>query len=168
MNRRGFAAVVAAVGLGILLAGAGPAFAADLPADDAVIKGLTADQIGALLKSMGIEFTRTKDDEGDDLFVMTLSEIKAQLYTYDSDEKTKAYSSIQFHAVFDAADKDYATRVNEWNTARRFSRAYVGDTGNPHLESDLDLAGGVTVNTVRKFVERFRRSLIGFVSKLTD
>ena len=57
--------------------------AAELPGDDTVITGLTADQIGALLKSMGIEFTQKKDDSGDDLFMMTLSDIKAQLLSIE-------------------------------------------------------------------------------------
>jgi hypothetical protein len=165
---RRLAAAVAMVALGMLLAGAASARAADLPSDDTVITGLTADQIGNLFKAMGIEFKASKDDEGDDLFILTLSDIQAQLYTYDKDEKTKAYRSIQFHAVFDAGDKKYLDTVNAWNTGRRFSRAYVGSTGNPHLEADLDLAGGVTLPTVKRFVEQYRRSLIGFLSKLTD
>jgi hypothetical protein len=165
---RRIATRVAVMAFGILLAGVGPARAAGLPSDDTVITGLTADQIGNLFKGMGIECKTSKDDEGDDLFILTLSDINAQLYTYDKNADTKAYQSIQFHAVFNSDDKKYLDKVNSWNTDRRFSRAYIGSTGNPHLEADLDLAGGVTVATVKKFVERYRRSLIGFVSKLSD
>jgi hypothetical protein len=164
---KGFVAALA-VGLGILLAGAGPARAAELPADDTVITSLTAGQLGALLTSMGIEYKETKDQEGDALFMMTLSDIKSQVYCYDADPKTGGYASIQMHAVFGSGKEQYLTKVNKWNVSRRFSRAYVDSDGDPHLEADLDLENGVTVSTARKFIERYRRSLIVFVSKLAE
>jgi hypothetical protein len=161
-------AAAAVVGLGILLAGAGPVRAAELPADNSMITGLTAGQIGAMLTSMGIEYKESKDQEGDALFMMTLSDMKSQIYCYDADAKTGAYASIQMHAVFGSGKEQYLTKVNQWNVSRRFSRAYVDSDGDPHLEADLDLENGVTVSTAKKFIERFRRSLIVFVSKLAE
>jgi hypothetical protein len=35
-------------------------------------------------------------------------------------------------------------QINEWNAGKRYSRAYLDSDGDPCLELDLDLAGGVS------------------------
>ncbi|HRQ66141.1 MAG TPA: YbjN domain-containing protein [Xanthomonadaceae bacterium] len=47
--------------------------------------------------------------------------------------------------------------MNDWNRTKRYSRAYLDDDGDPVLESDLDLDGGVH----RKRVEDFFRTFDG-------
>ena len=50
------------------------------------------------------------------------------------------------------------TKVNEWNKKHRFSRAYIDDSGDPVLESDLDFDGGVTLDSLKLFVTVFKSS----------
>lgn len=35
-------------------------------------------------------------------------------------------------------------KVNEWNKSKRYSRCYLDKDGEPVLQLDLDLAGGIT------------------------
>jgi len=43
-------------------------------------------------------------------------------------------------------------QINAWNRGFRFSRAYLDDDGDPSLETDLDLEGGVTRGAVTEWV----------------
>ena len=49
-------------------------------------------------------------------------------------------------------------RINEWNRTHRFSRAYIDKDNDPVLESDLDFAGGVTLDTIKNFITLFESS----------
>ena len=49
-------------------------------------------------------------------------------------------------------------KINECNKKHRFSRAYIDDSGDPVLESDLDFDGGVTLESLKLFVQVFRSS----------
>jgi hypothetical protein len=53
-------------------------------------------------------------------------------------------------------------QVNEWNRTKRYSRAYLDSDGDPVIELDLDLAGGVTVARVKDFVQTARVSVAAF------
>ncbi|MEY4375783.1 MAG: hypothetical protein RJB26_333 [Pseudomonadota bacterium] len=42
-------------------------------------------------------------------------------------------------------------KVNDWNRAKKYSRGVIDDDGDPMLELDLDLEGGVTVARVKNY-----------------
>lgn len=59
--------------------------------------------------------------------------------------------SIQFYCYwFDAVTR---SKINDWNRTTRFSRAYLDDDGDPVLELDLDLVGGVTEARIQDFIK---------------
>lgn len=45
--------------------------------------------------------------------------------------------------------------VNTWNQEKRFARAYLDTDGDPVVEAELDLAGGVTIARVKDFIQTF-------------
>jgi len=45
--------------------------------------------------------------------------------------------------------------INDWNRGARFGRAYVDDSGDPVVELDLLLAGGVTAQTIKEYITVF-------------
>lgn len=65
--------------------------------------------------------------------------------------------SLQFHSSF-ADGTATLKRVNEWNRTKRYSRSYLDDDGDPHLELDLDMCGGVTTDRIRDFFKTCRVS----------
>jgi len=65
--------------------------------------------------------------------------------------------SIQFHSSF-ADGTATLKRVNEWNRTMRYSRSYLDDDGDPHLELDLDMCGGVTTDRIRDYLKTCRVS----------
>ena len=54
------------------------------------------------------------------------------------------------------------TKINEWNKKHRFSRAYIDDSNDPVLESDLDFDGGVTLESLKIFITVFKSSAIEY------
>jgi hypothetical protein len=57
--------------------------------------------------------------------------------------------------------------ANAWNRDYRFSKVYLDEEGDPVIEAELDLAGGVTLDRIRDFVRTFTAlSLPRFVELL--
>lgn len=69
---------------------------------------------------------------------------------------------IQLYAVFTDGARASLKTINEWNRGRRFSRAYLDTDGDPVLEADLDFEGGVTEESVARFIALYVQSLQNF------
>ncbi|PID81718.1 hypothetical protein CSA17_02175 [bacterium DOLJORAL78_65_58] len=52
-------------------------------------------------------------------------------------------NALQFFVHFQS-DSANLEKVNAWNRSKRYSRSYLDEEGNPVLELDLDLEGGIT------------------------
>ena len=73
----------------------------------------------------------------------------------------KDSKSIQFYASFTDGNATLK-KVNEWNKSKKYSRSYLNDDGEPCLELDLDLEGGVTEARILDFLTTCRISLDGW------
>jgi len=67
-------------------------------------------------------------------------------------------SNLQFHISFGDGNATLK-KINEWNRTKRYSRTYLDDEGDPHLELDLDLEGGVTRARIVDFLSTCRVSM---------
>jgi tetratricopeptide (TPR) repeat protein len=85
--------------------------------------------------------------------------LKSQLFL------TKDGSAIQFHAAFDDNSAKLAI-VNDWNRTKRYSRSYLDDDGDPHLELDLAFDGGICQERVLDFLQTCRLSLSVWVKEV--
>jgi hypothetical protein len=59
-------------------------------------------------------------------------------------------------------------RVNEWNSTTKWSKAWLNDDGEPVLECDLDLSGGVTASSLVSYFQVFQASVPLFQKKVVD
>jgi uncharacterized protein CbrC (UPF0167 family) len=66
--------------------------------------------------------------------------------------------AVQFHVSFSDGNATLK-KVNLWNATKRFSRTYLDEDGDPHLELDLDLAGGVTQERIVDYLRTCKVSL---------
>jgi hypothetical protein len=62
---------------------------------------------------------------------------------YDCHDKPTC-TAIQFNVGFDTKGAWNATKMNGYNSAKRWVRAYVDDNDDPWLEQDVDLIPGGT------------------------
>lgn len=56
--------------------------------------------------------------------------------------------------------------MNEWNRTKQYSRAFLDADGDPVLESDLDLEGGVSEARVKDFLRTYNDSLRLFLNDI--
>jgi len=106
-----------------------------------ISQALTPAQLQTLMRYAGYEF---RSDENGALEWM-LDGYRAYLMI-EEDGK-----SIMFYISF-INDGTTPKKINEWNRTKRFSRTYLDQEGNPHLELDLDLDGGVTQARILDFL----------------
>lgn len=112
---------------------------APAPADQ-ILRQTSAEQIKDILAKEG--WAVRVDEDGD--VEWKIDGIRAYILIDTS------RTAIQFHVAFKDGNATLK-KVNEWNKNRRFSRDYLDDSGDPHLELDLDFEGGITPARVVDF-----------------
>lgn len=75
--------------------------------------------------------------------------------------------SIEFHVGFEETGATIA-KVNEWNRSKKYSKTYLDDDGDPHLEIDLDYSGGITESRVADFLATCRISFDRWLKEVVD
>ena len=121
--------------------------------EEKVVKYASSRLIEGLLEALEMNY----EEKGDGMYVFKMSDYKVMLKNYGED--------IQLYAGF-AGQKITLTRINEWNKTKRFSRAYLDDDGDAILEADLDFEGGVTGDTLIRFLRIFENSLEKFAEHI--
>lgn len=67
-------------------------------------------------------------------------------------------NSLLFRVGFKNENTTLA-KVNEWNKSKQFSRSYLDDDGDPVLELDLDIDGGITKARIIDFLKSCKLSM---------
>jgi hypothetical protein len=126
--------------------------------DDDIIETITAAQVQEVLQGLG--FTGIEIDEDGDVIVKMLGyNVLILVGSYEN-------TSMQMNFAVSGTDANLRM-VNEWNRAKRYSTASIDDDGDPVLESDLDLAGGVTKARVEDFFLTYYMLLEAFLEELS-
>ncbi len=76
-------------------------------------------------------------------------------------------ASIQFYCAF-TNNGTNLNRVNTWNKEKKYSRSYLDNDGDPVLELDLDLVGGVNRARIVDFLLTCRVSLNQWKTQVVD
>jgi putative serine protease PepD len=121
-----------------------------------IMKEMSVVRMRSILQSMGFEFTEQPNTAGNPYLIFQLDGYKVTLATQAT--------NLMLYSGFNVK-VDLAT-VNGWNQKNRFSRAYLDTEGDPVVESDLDLSGGVTKEGVEAFIKQFRITVSGYVTTL--
>ncbi len=75
-------------------------------------------------------------------------------------------TNLQLYAAFVADVPPALGAINEWNRTKRYSRAYVDADGDPVIESDIDIKGGVQPQVIVDFIKVFRISVFAYRGEL--
>ena len=122
---------------------------------ESTITKLSITEAERLMKSLDLEFEEM--DNG--VYRFDLGDFKVLFYN-----KKQA---LQLYAGFTGFDVTLG-RINEWNRTKRFSKAYLDDDDDPCLESDFDLEGGVSLNSISEFIKTFGISVETFHEHISD
>lgn len=127
-------------------------------AGSGVITKLDAKSAEALFRDLG--YTGIEIDSDGDL-VVHIQGMRVLVLVGSADG-----TSIQMRFAMAGTDATLA-RVNTWNKTKMYSRAYLDDDGDPVLEAEQDLAGGVTEARLKDFIKTFGISLSTFLKEVT-
>ncbi len=123
-----------------------------------VIKKIERKELLKILSGEGYTATEAESERN---ILWTLSGFKTLLLIAENME------SIQFYVAF-SDSKATLDKVNTWNKEKKYSRSYLDNDGDPVLELDLDLAGGVTKERIVDFLLTCRVSLSAWKAAVVD
>ncbi len=109
-----------------------------------IVKKATPRFIEVLLDKLELEYKPT----GKNGYLIKLENVKMLVFIENA-------GGIMLYCGFQGIKANTA-KVNEWNKKHRFTRAYIDDSNDPVLESDLDFDGGVTLESLKIFVTGFK------------
>ena len=118
--------------------------------------------IAALLRAEGYTARVGADSHGDPKIDSGSQGADWILFFYGCTENRDC-QSVQFYAGFDLAEGLPVERLNDWNRGNRFGRAYADADGDPIIEFDVNLAGGVSEANLRDTVGLWSAVLRGFM-----
>lgn len=107
-----------------------------------------------VLDEMEIEYELALDGDNDPVWAFTHSGILITIAAYDETAPGR-YGSLLFYAGWAIDTQVPLSEINDWNSRSRFGRAYVDEAGDPAIELDLLLTGGVTSQTLSKYIDIF-------------
>jgi hypothetical protein len=161
---RTLAGLAAAAGLLTL---AGPAMARDLPAG-----GMTASELAAWMVANGFP-AQVKPDPttpGDQIVSTATDAISVDIYLYDcsGEGDARRCTSMQYAAGWTANPSYNAAKVNGWNQAHRYIKAYLTANGSLYGEYDLDISPGGTYEMLDDCLGNWRRNVVTFNKYFND
>lgn len=92
------------------------------------------------LQGAGYKAELGKDGTGDPMVTSSSSGTGFEVYFYGC-TKNVACKTVQFSSNYDD-DKPTLSRINEWNSLKRWGQAFNQDDGSPRLQMDVDLEKG--------------------------
>jgi Putative bacterial sensory transduction regulator len=114
-----------------------------------IYKNITTAQMLAIMDDEG--YAVSIDEDGDILW--KINGLKTFIIVSGNEE------AMLFSSAFSVGNATME-KVNEWNKTKRYSRSYLDDEDDPHLELDLDLAGGVTHARILDYIKTCRVSYV--------
>ncbi len=124
-------------------------------ADDAIITDIAAQRLAEILAQEGYGVAATHVAGDDSVIHVKMNGNSVLLVLGDSG------TTLQACAAFGGTAANWRN-INLWNKSKRFSRAYLDDEGDPVLESDINLEGGVTERAIAKFLKVYSISMAAF------
>jgi len=108
-----------------------------------MIDATNAARIAQKLTDLGYRAKMDTDGAGDPMIRSAASGANFSVFFYGCTDGADC-TAVQFQAGFDLADASTAAKMNEWNKTHRFGTAYIDDEGDPMLQMDVTLDGGVS------------------------
>lgn len=142
----------------VRLAALALAFALTAPslAAQKVYERLTRDQLMEFVRDEGFGSLESRDET---TFTTKMEGYTVAFFVLSDGESVQAYFGR-------TGTKARLADVNKWNKDKRYSRAYIDDDGDPVLELDLDMAGGVTAARIKDFISTVKLSVSLFSSEV--
>lgn len=105
--------------------------------------GLSAEDVASWLQSEGYKAQVSTNKDGSKTVQSATGGTTFNVDLYDCHDKPTC-TAIQFNVGFNTKGAWNATKMNTYNSTKRWVRAYVDENDDPWLEQDVDLIPGGT------------------------
>ena len=101
---------------------------------------------------------------GDQIVSTSTDGISVDIYLYDRSGAGNARrcTSMQYASGWPSSSNYNLERVNGWNVAHRYIKAYLTSSGGLFGEYDLDLSPGGTFESLNDCLDNWRRNVVTF------
>jgi hypothetical protein len=136
-----------------------------------IVQTVEGADVARLIEELGHRYEVKTDSVGDPLVNALATDIQHgyQVLFYDCTNNV-ACKSIQFRAWLKHRVDISPAEMNEWNRTSRLGRVYIDSDGDPTIEHNVRLQGGVTPANLREHrdwfmvaLRKFKESLAGRV-----
>jgi hypothetical protein len=125
--------------------------------------GFTIEDIVAWLQSEGYSAKVVPDGDGESHIVTNTQGSPCNIFP--NDFKDGRYASFGLATGYATNGKFDISRINEWNTNNRWTRAYYDSVNDPWLVMDIDLWPGGTYESLRDQFAAYNNTLARFITK---
>lgn len=111
--------------------------------------------------------TLTTTSDGEPKIVGRVDGIQYLIYFYGCEAQINC-DSIQFSAAWLDVENFTAETASEWNLTRRIGKAFVDGDGDPWLQWDVNLVGGVSLTNIDDTIDWWIFTLKQFTNFMRD
>lgn len=125
--------------------------------------------IGGILDETGISYETDVSETGMPFIRIDAAHTGASSVRVDFNDcdEASSCSDLMLRAVVASARPIPLTRINDWNTRNRWTRAYLEDSKNAVLEMDVNAYGGIGGNGASYLISTFLTTLPAFAEVMT-
>ena len=136
--------------------------------DGTTFETATGNEIVTFLQDRGYRAQLDADSQGDPRVASNTQGVGFIVDFYECDrESPRRCGSLQFLASFNLPDEGLsAATINAWNAQFRFGQAAVDEEGDPILRLDVELDGGISVDNLQEWLNRWETSLSSFLEHI--
>ncbi len=120
-----------------------------------VLTRISAPALQQIFKDEGYSF----ETDGDGDIIWKIEGVRTYVI------RSKEGNQITFRLAFNNENTTLA-KVNAWNKSKRFSRSYLDDDGDPVLQLDLELDGGITKERIVDYLKTCRVSMAAWAKEV--
>ncbi len=124
---------------------------------ESIITAVDESLIDQVLTQMQLDCDVQFDDNADPSWTFEHLGILISLIPYDA-QTPGSYESLLFYAGWSTQQPVSLQAINAWNRDSRFGRAYLDSEGDPVIELDLLMTGGVTLETIQVYITVFAQA----------
>ena len=129
-----------------------------------VYQSITTAQLEALIEAKGWAYETVATPGSNTALRVELGGYKVVVFM--TDQGSGVADDLQLYAGFSVDETPTPTVINSWNMGRRFCNAYVDSEGDPVLESDVDLGGGVLAPHITQQLELFGANVLAYAQHI--
>ncbi len=149
LSRRFWLGTILALGL-VMLSGCATGIQSTRHVNQ-VHTALSPDEVNLVLERTEAQYVQ---DVVEDMPVWFVNDQGMTLFLIGHPGET-GIESLQLFAYVESPSALKYELINEWNRSKRYAHAYVDADGDASLGSDLDIAGGISLESVERFIRRF-------------